>query len=106
MLMNFFVDVLTVHDVTTPACQLFNYLLGHGKAYNMEVFRMVPVPAGALNDSDCGEYDTDSEVILQFLNVQGPFERFIDWQQCTAVMQREVVTVMPSCSGGGNIAVA
>jgi hypothetical protein len=30
----------------------------------------------------------------------------MDWQQCTAVMQSEEVTVMPSCRGGGNIVVA
>jgi hypothetical protein len=35
-----------------------------------------------------------------------PFEKFVDWQQWAAVMQREEVTVMPSCSGGGNVVVA
>jgi hypothetical protein len=34
-----------------------------------------------------------------------PFEKFVDWWQCAAVMQREAVTVMPSCSGRGNIVV-
>jgi hypothetical protein len=29
-----------------------------------------------------------------------PFEKFVDWWQCAAVMQREAVTVMPSYSGG------
>jgi hypothetical protein len=29
-----------------------------------------------------------------------PFEKFVDWRQCAAIMQREEVTVMPSCSGG------
>jgi hypothetical protein len=38
--------------------------------------------------------------------IRRPFERFVDWRQCTAVMQREAVTVMPSCSGGGNVVVA
>jgi hypothetical protein len=38
--------------------------------------------------------------------VRGPFEKFVDWRQCAAVMQREVVTVLPSCSGGGNVVVA
>jgi hypothetical protein len=38
--------------------------------------------------------------------LRGLFVKFVDWQQCTAVMQREAVTVMPSCSGGGNIVVA
>jgi hypothetical protein len=37
--------------------------------------------------------------------IQGPFERFVDWQQCTAVMQRVAVTIVPSCSGGGNVVV-
>jgi len=37
---------------------------------------------------------------------RGPFEKFVDWRQCTAIMQREAVTVMPSCSGGGNVVVA
>jgi hypothetical protein len=36
----------------------------------------------------------------------GSFGEFVDWRQCTAVMQREAVTVMPSCSGGGNVVVA
>jgi hypothetical protein len=34
------------------------------------------------------------------------FERFVVWRQYTAVMQREAVTVMSSCSGGGNVVVA
>jgi hypothetical protein len=32
--------------------------------------------------------------------------KFVDWRQCAAVMQREAVTLMPSCSGGGNVVVA
>jgi hypothetical protein len=32
--------------------------------------------------------------------IRGPFERFVDWRQCAAVMQREAVTVMPSCCSG------
>jgi hypothetical protein len=38
-------------------------------------------------------------------HLQGPFEKFLDWRQCAAVMQREAATVMPSCSGGGNVVV-
>jgi hypothetical protein len=36
---------------------------------------------------------------------RGPFEKFVNWRQCAAVMQREAVTVMPSCSCGGNVVV-
>jgi hypothetical protein len=45
---------------------------------------------------------------LALINIQGPFEKLVDWRQCAVVMQREAVTVMPSCSGGGggNIVVA
>jgi hypothetical protein len=39
-------------------------------------------------------------------DIRGPFEKFVDWRHCAAVMQREAVTVMPSCSGGGNVVVA
>jgi hypothetical protein len=39
-------------------------------------------------------------------NVRGPFAKFMDWRQCAAVMQREAVTVMPSCSGRGDVVVA
>jgi len=39
-------------------------------------------------------------------HIREPFERFLDWRHCAAVMQREAVTVMPSCSGGGNVVVA
>jgi hypothetical protein len=38
--------------------------------------------------------------------IRGPFEKFLDWQQCTAVIQREAETVMPSSNGGGNVVVA
>jgi hypothetical protein len=37
--------------------------------------------------------------------IQGPFETFVDWLQCTADAQREAVTVMSSRSGGGNVVV-
>jgi hypothetical protein len=40
------------------------------------------------------------------LDIRGPFEKFVDWRQCAAVIQREVMTVMPSCSGGGNVIAA
>jgi hypothetical protein len=38
--------------------------------------------------------------------LRGPFEKFVDWEQHIAVMQREAVTVMPSCSGEGKVVVA
>jgi hypothetical protein len=38
--------------------------------------------------------------------LRGPFEKFVEWRQCAAVMQKEAVTVMPSYSGGGNVVVA
>jgi hypothetical protein len=34
------------------------------------------------------------------------FEKFEDWRQYAAVMQKEAVTFMPSSSGGGNVVVA
>jgi hypothetical protein len=40
------------------------------------------------------------------MDIRGPFERFVDWRQCAAVMQTEVVNVMRSCNGGGNVVVA
>jgi hypothetical protein len=43
---------------------------------------------------------------MKWVNVRGPFEKFVDWRQCAAVMQKEAVTVMASCSGEGNIVVA
>jgi hypothetical protein len=43
-----------------------------------------------------------------FLNYThtGPFEKFVDWRQCAAVIQGEAVTVIPSCSGGSNVVIA
>jgi len=41
-----------------------------------------------------------------FPKIRGPFGKFVDWLQYAAVMQREAVTVIPSCSGGGNVVVA
>jgi hypothetical protein len=40
------------------------------------------------------------------VQVRGSFEKFVDWWQCAAVMHKEAVSVMPSCSGGGNVVVA
>jgi hypothetical protein len=34
-----------------------------------------------------------------------PFQKFADWRQSAAVVQREAVTVVPSCSGGNNAVV-
>jgi hypothetical protein len=37
--------------------------------------------------------------------LRGPFEKFAVSRQCAAVMQREAVTVMPSCSDRDNVVV-
>jgi len=39
-------------------------------------------------------------------NLRGLFEKFVDWRQCAAVIEREAVAVMPSCSGGGKVIMA
>jgi hypothetical protein len=45
--------------------------------------------------------------VFMFLpNICGPFEKFVDWRQCAAVMQREAGTGMARGSGGGNVVVA
>jgi hypothetical protein len=41
-----------------------------------------------------------SEVSIAERELRGLFEKLVNWQQCTVVMQREALTVMPSCSGG------
>jgi hypothetical protein len=38
--------------------------------------------------------------------LRGQIEKFVDWRQCSAIMQREAVTIMLSYSGGGNVVVA
>jgi hypothetical protein len=43
---------------------------------------------------------------MYIFSIRGPFEKFIDWRECAAVMEREAVVVMPCCSGGGNVVVA
>jgi hypothetical protein len=50
-------------------------------------------------------YSTKPFHIIHHPTVRGPFEKFVDWRQCAAVMQREAVTVMSSCSGEGNVVV-
>jgi len=52
-----------------------------------------------MNASGCG-WSPDC-----YFYVRGPFEKFVFWRQCAAVMQREAVTVMPSCSGVDNVVV-
>jgi hypothetical protein len=41
-----------------------------------------------------------------YCDIRGPFEKFVDWRQCAAVMQREAMTVMPICMGRDNEVVA
>jgi hypothetical protein len=40
------------------------------------------------------------------ISIPEPFEKFVDRWQCAAVMQREAVTRMRSCSGGVKVVVA
>jgi hypothetical protein len=40
------------------------------------------------------------------LVIRGPFEKFVDWRQCANVMQREAITILPSCNDWGNVVVA
>jgi hypothetical protein len=51
----------------------------------------------------------DSELLKFAVNlaahIREPFEKFVDWRQCAAVVQREAVTVMLNC-GGDNVVVA
>jgi hypothetical protein len=48
----------------------------------------------------------DHIINLNTFVLRGSFEKFVDWQQCAAVMQWEAVTLMPSCNGGGNVVLA
>jgi hypothetical protein len=45
------------------------------------------------------------DVNYKVLVLRGTFEKFVDWRQFAAVMQRKAVTVTPSFSGGGNVVV-
>jgi hypothetical protein len=38
--------------------------------------------------------------------IRWSFEKFVDWWQYAAVMQRKAATVIPNYSDGGNIVVA
>jgi hypothetical protein len=40
------------------------------------------------------------------LKIRGPLEKLVDRWQRAGVMQRVAVTIMLSCSGGGNVVVA
>jgi hypothetical protein len=40
------------------------------------------------------------------VDIRGQFEKFADWRQCAAIMQREAATVIPNCNGGSNLVVA
>jgi len=75
----------------------------------------VPVTKNMKTERTIKEHDVHTASLVQkeatFMKehnvyVQGLFEKFVNWQQCAAVMQREAVTVLPSCSNGDNIVVA
>jgi len=46
------------------------------------------------------------DYVTRRIVIRGSSEKFVDWRQCAAVMQRDAMTVMPSCNGGGNAVVA
>jgi hypothetical protein len=48
-------------------------------------------------------YHIISYHIISYIISCGPFEKFVDWWRCAAVMQREAVTIIPRISGGGNV---
>ncbi|XP_063220375.1 KICSTOR complex protein SZT2-like isoform X2 [Bacillus rossius redtenbacheri] len=50
-----YADVISICGLTVQARQLYNYLLGHGKVYGMDVFRMAPVSYDA-NTAPDNEY--------------------------------------------------
>jgi hypothetical protein len=54
---------------------------------------------------DVEEIQTGCIYPATLIMLRGPFEKYVDWQRA-ALMQREAVTVMPSCSGGGTVVVA
>jgi hypothetical protein len=51
-------------------------------------------------------YSALTQIVARYHQWTDVFEKFVDWRQCAAVMQRDAVTVMPSCSGGGNVVMA
>jgi hypothetical protein len=64
---------------------------------------MIPVCVHLLDvRSDVEVYGLASTVCI----CVGKCEKFVDGRHFAAVMQREAATVMPSCSGGGNVVVA
>jgi hypothetical protein len=36
---------------------------------------------------------------FEMRQIRGPFEKFVDWRQCAAVVHREAINVRPSCTG-------
>jgi hypothetical protein len=47
---------------------------------------------GHLKSGHTDGQERDGRIILKWL-LRGPFEKFVDWRQCPAIMQREAVTV-------------
>jgi hypothetical protein len=85
-----------VHKVRSPSASV--------KIRNVWDFISVPVysfTAWHLKTEVIHLYLTTTPVLMR-----GPFAKFVDWRQCAAVIQMEAVTVMPSCSDGGNVVVA
>jgi hypothetical protein len=43
--------------------------------------------------------------LCTYAHLRGQFEKFVDLRQCVALMQKEAVTVIQSCSGDDNAVV-
>jgi hypothetical protein len=49
--------------------------------------------------------DLETRSKKNIIDLRRSFKNFVDWRRCAAVMQRKMVTVKPSCSGGDNVVV-
>jgi hypothetical protein len=56
-------------------------------------------------DNEFPKLKAGPESLKDSVLLRGPFQKFVNWRQCAAVMQRKAVIVMPSCCGWGNVVV-
>jgi hypothetical protein len=60
----------------------------------MKALLMDSIPAiASLVDGEALPELQEVNNVHRVLQIQGPFEKFVDWWQCAAVTQREMVTV-------------
>jgi hypothetical protein len=71
------------------------------KLLNMQTYRYLSRLITSMETKPCTALRRKSRFLV-FCEIRESSEKFVDWRQCAAVMQRKAVIVMPTGGGRGD----